>query len=517
MKHKISFLILITILVGSNICSQQVYFNNRYDLYSVGSWDAVDNCIEVADGYIVSGGTGHPLNYSWHVIAFTLLNTNGEIIWTKLLGDTLAQYYNGYPGSLIQLIDGNYCFGGGKRYFGDTIKDVAIICKLDQNLDTLWLKEYGNTDNIIDTVNIGNQVKELNNSDLILVGSQYYYGIISKHLLICTDSMGNKLWEKTYGSTGISLAYSVIQTTDGGFAIGGFWYVPGSTVYTGDPIVIKTDSLGNKEWQKNLGGPFQDSKGILCNSTNSNFAIASMYADSLVGIDHYYRRLHVSKCDIGGNMIWDKKYGESKTHNYLTNIRSLADGSFIISGLITTDFPHKSGWLMKLSADGDSLWYRLYDNLTGAMSENRLYDVIPTSDNGFLACGYVFPMQPDTGTQDAWVIKLDSMGCDTPGCATGVYIPIPQTVENEAFLLYPNPASSALNCRLQIASPAFGMADCRSSLFIYDMFGRKQEEIQITKGQKQVQIDVSSYSPGIYLAVLKNKKTILGQRKFVVR
>ena len=513
MKHKISFLILITILVGSNICSQQVYFNNRYDLYSVGSWDAVDNCIEVADGYIVSGGTGHPLNYSWHVIAFTLLNTNGEIIWTKLLGDTLAQYYNGYPGSLIQLIDGNYCFSGGKRYFGDTIKDVAIICKLNSEWDTLWLKEFGNRDNIIDTVNIGSQVKETTNNDLIIVGSQYYYGIISKHLLICTDSMGNKLWEKTYGNSGISLAYSVIQTTDGGFAIGGFWYVPGSTVNTGDPIVIKTDSLGNKEWEKNLGGPFKDNRALLCKGTDGSIIAGTMYADSMAGSPIHgdpYSRIYIVKLDNDGTIIWDKKYGESKTHNYLTNIRSLADGSFIISGLITTDFPHKSGWLMKLSADGDSLWYRLYDNLHGSMSENYLYDVIPTSDNGFLACGYVYPKLPDTGTQDAWVIKLDSMGCDTPGCATGVNIYAPRTIENEAFLLYPNPANSALNCRLQIA-------DCRSLLFIYDMFGRKQEEIQIPKGQKEVRIDVSAYSVGIYVAVLKNDKGVPGRRKFVVR
>jgi hypothetical protein len=144
------------------------------------------------------------------------------------------------------------------------------------------------------------------------------------------------------------------------------------------------------------------------------------------------------------------------------------------------------------------------------MSENHFKDVIPTSDNGFLACGYVFPMQPDTGNQDAWVIKLDSMGCDTPGCAIGVGIydaplPMPQA---SGLYFYPNPANHFVNIR-------YSISDIRYSIFIYDLYGRKQNEIIIPKGQEQTHIDVSAYPVGVYIAVLKDEKGVVARGKFV--
>jgi len=33
-----------------------------------------------------------------------------------------------------------------------------------------------------------------------------------------------------------------------------------------------------------------------------------------------------------------------------------------------------------------------------------LYNALETSDLGYLACGIVFPMPPDTGSQDGWVL-----------------------------------------------------------------------------------------------------------------
>ena len=76
--------------------------------------------------------------------------------------------------------------------------------------------------------------------------------------------------------------------------------------------------------------------------------------------------------------------------------------------------------------------------------------------------------------------------------------------------IFPNPANSEIHVR----SSFFGD---RSSVFIYDMFGRQQEEIQIPAGQDQVSIDISAYPAGIYIAVLKNEKGIVGRRKFVVK
>ena len=81
--------------------------------------------------------------------------------------------------------------------------------------------------------------------------------------------------------------------------------------------------------------------------------------------------------------------------------------------------------------------------------------------------------------------------------------------ESEVFVLYPNPASLQINCRLSIVG-------CRLSMFIYDMIGRRIEEIVVPDGQQEMTIDISSYFQGIYIAVLRDSKGIIARKKFVV-
>jgi len=51
---------------------------------------------------------------------------------------------------------------------------------------------------------------------------------------------------------------------------------------------------------------------------------------------------------------------------------------------------------------------------------------------------------------------------------------------------------------------------------IYDVFGREVAEIKVSERQDQVQINVESYPPGVYIAVLRDGGGFLGSGKFVV-
>ena len=83
-------------------------------------------------------------------------------------------------------------------------------------------------------------------------------------------------------------------------------------------------------------------------------------------------------------------------------------------------------------------------------------DIIPTSDTGIIACGFVIPALPDTGIQSAWVIKLDSIGCEWAGCDTTVGIEEHGGWEEEtgrpgdreksgSLVVFPNPTSGVLS------------------------------------------------------------------------
>ena len=64
--------------------------------------------------------------------------------------------------------------------------------------------------------------------------------------LVKTDASGIMLWNKTYGGTGADLAYALVQTSDGGFALAGYTYSFGAG--SSDFWLVKTDC----DWQRML-------------------------------------------------------------------------------------------------------------------------------------------------------------------------------------------------------------------------------------------------------------------------
>jgi hypothetical protein len=171
-----------------------------------------------------------------------------------------------------------------------------------------------------------------------------------------------------------------------------------------------------------LGGPIVDNRAMLCKAIDGTIIMGTTIADILIGGTSTKSRINVVKIDNEGNILWNKKYGQSSISNYLSNIRNLEDGSIICTGSVRAEIPWNAGWIMKLNSEGDSLWYRQYYLLSGESTYNRLRDVIQTSDSGYLACGYISPITPDTGIESAWVIKLDSIGCEWAGCDTTVSV-----------------------------------------------------------------------------------------------
>ncbi|MCK9401352.1 MAG: T9SS type A sorting domain-containing protein [Bacteroidales bacterium] len=490
------------------------------------TWSGASTLGEDENGYVIWGKTG--VN-----IGLIKLNHNGEQIWYKTWGDSIASWYVGYPGSLASINNEHY-LAGSKNYYSPIEYDVGLLMKLNSNWDTIWTKEFDmNMDADPDTSTLINQMDICNNGDLVFGGGIYKPSIGSKFLLIRTDTAGNLLWFKTYSYSKATIndGYSVIQTSDSGFAIGGFWYIPGSSSATGDPIIIKTDSMGNQEWIKNLGGPIVDNRAMLCKANDGNIIMGTTIADILIGGTSTKSRINIVKLDNEGDILWNKKYGESSISNYLSTIRSLDDGSVICTGSVRSEIPWNSGWILKLSSEGDSLWYRQYYLLSGESTYNRLRDIISTSDSGYLACGYISPISPDTGIQSAWVIKLDSIGCDSAGCDTTVGITEEQgsgeAGKQGGMEIWPNPAKEIVNCQLSIVD---SRSNC--SLMIYDIFGREVTANLISsprvgggreggadgreKGWQSWIVDVSSLPPGIYLAVVREGHMIERSAKFII-
>lgn len=109
---------------------------------------------------------------------------------------------------------------------------------------------------------------------------------------------------------------------------------------------------------------------------------------------------------------WDKTIG-GNSWDELNGLLTLPDG--VIAAGSSRSVSADLSWnflIVKLDFNGNVIWQRNY----GGNQDDRLWDIIPTSDGGFLAGGYSFSSangnksQPTRGDMDVWVMKLDAQG-----------------------------------------------------------------------------------------------------------
>ena len=515
--NKLLFFVLVLIIANNSYT--QTYFNFRFEYEQTGIWDGAKSAISLPDGYGIFGGTGTLGNYFWSRIGLMKIDFDGNNLFTKTYGDSISEYYFGNPGCLIQLSDTSFIAVGSKNtYLSNWVLQEALLIKFNKFFDTLFCKKYGDIISPVDTAYQFQQIK-LTGSNFIIAGGKMPYGLPTKAILIKTDDLGNVIYERSYGTGAYYEGHSVICTTDGGYAVGGFVWAPSPPPnYSGDPIIIKTDSAGNQVWMKNLGGPYPDNVAMLTNSIDGNIIIGTSYCDSIDGGGPHvegnsFRKIKIIKIDNSGTIIWNKKYGKSEYFKTLVNIRTNVDGSLIATGVtnLSKESSHKDiGWMLKTTADGDSLWYREYAICDADMSYNWLLDVIETPDNGYLACGVVYPSPPDTGSQDGWVIKVDSLGCEAPGeCWVGVK-PENKLITN-SFDIFPNPAGQQTNIQLRITN-----YELRIRIRLYDLFGREVKSVTLFPGQMDYRMDVSGLPAGLYMTIVASGDRIIGREKLVV-
>src|SRR5207248_1697389 len=93
------------------------------------------------------------------------------------------------------------------------------------------------------------------------------------------DSNGNKVWDKRFGGMNDDWLYSMQQTNDGGYILGGYSNSDSSGDKTEptrgdiDYWIVKIDSLGNKEWDKRFGGLNEDYLTSLQQTADGGFIL----------------------------------------------------------------------------------------------------------------------------------------------------------------------------------------------------------------------------------------------------
>ena len=142
------------------------------------------------------------------------------------------------------------------------------MVKTDANGNKEWDKTFGGSD-----WDLVESIQQTADGGYILVGYTWSYGAGNCDFwLIKTDSKGNRQWDRTFGGANSDIACSVQQTADGGYILAGYTWSYGA----GPPAfwLVKTDSDGNKEWNKTFGGTDDDRARSILQTVDGDYILA---------------------------------------------------------------------------------------------------------------------------------------------------------------------------------------------------------------------------------------------------
>ncbi len=488
--------------------SQPWYFNNLYNPNN--TWSAGLSITSHPSGYMACAISGDIYNY--YQICIQELSHDGTILYYKNYGQSGMDYYPGEDGSFKKDEQGRYFLFGSIDSFNYVVKGLFIY--FDSDGDTIFSKKY---ESIYTTRLAGRNCSKTRDNGFILTGDENISDSSGVDFyLIKIDSTGTEQWRKHHGMNIGDVPYSIIQTPDLGYAVGGLTFSGAQITY--DPLIIKTDSLGELEWMLNLGGDYKDDKAILCNTQDSCIMVITAYADSMYTPEHAYARVNLVKIDLEGNIIWNKKFGNSNPKNCVSNIKLISTGGFIACGYVKySDFLNPVGWMFNFDSNGDSLWYREYyyypDDPDYGI--NFLFDVSETTNNDFVSTGQAFTLSPPHNIQKMWVLKVDSIGCEIPNCWVGVEEDQetwgPGEEETRGGLkIFPNPASDLIT----ISFPDVTHTGQRE-IIIFNSLGAEVKRIRLMKGDEETQVDISELPAGIYFVVMMDNGKRIGEGKMV--
>jgi len=430
-------LALLFILLTATVQAQEIEWQNTIG----GNYtDQLYSIQQTTDGGYILGGwsesyiSGDKTENSFGGSDYWVvkLDSIGNIQWQNTIGGNSGDVLYSFQ----QTTDGGYILGGvsTSNISGDKTENSQgyidyWVVKLDASGNIQWQNTIGgNSDDYLtsiqQTTDGGYILGGWSNSNISgdkTENSQGYYD----YWVLKLDPTGNIQWQNTIGGSINDQLYSIQQTIDGGYILGGW----SNSNISGDKTensqgtdywVVKLDASGNIQWQNTIGGSFLDYLNCMQQTSDGGFILAGSSQsgisgdkteDSQGGSDYW-----VVKLDAFGNIQWQNSIG-GNSDDYLTSIQQTIDGGYILggysnSGISGDKTENYQGlydyWVVKLDATGNIQW----QNTIGGNSWDELISIQQTNDGGYILGGHSSSgisgdkTENSQGDYDYWVVKL---------------------------------------------------------------------------------------------------------------
>jgi len=419
------------------------------------SEDYIDSITETSDGgYVVVGysysttidlengiilkNSGYYLSRIGMIIKY---DADGKVKWAKEIGDENSNNKNKLT-EVIELSDGGYIAVGS---FSSTTIDLenevvlnnngssdGMIIKYSSSGEVEWAKEVGGTSGdslkkVVETTDGGYiavghfQSKTINLENEIVLNTSFHSAMIIKY-----DKERNAEWAKKIDgrSTGDSIN-SVIETSDGGYIIGGDF--SRNTIDLGngvvlknnlsdgsfDGIIVKYDTLGEVEWGKVIGGTSSDYIESVSETSDGGYIIGGSFQSKTINLENGIVLNNNGPADgmiIKFNKVpvpevvvkQAKEIGGGFRSDNINSIKKTKDGGYIVGGTFASaTIDLGNGFILKnngdtvssSSTDGMIIKYDINENVEwikviGGTKSEYIRSVTETRDGGYLVGGY---------------------------------------------------------------------------------------------------------------------------------
>ncbi len=382
-----------------NIQSSNEVFNKKLEeSFDRAYRDWIAKAQQTTDGGYIAIGVVESYGAGSRDAWLIKTDSNGNEDWNKTWG---REYCDGAIGGQ-QTSDGGYVLAGWGRWSPSWDTDFWLI-KTYSNGNEHWNKRYGSTGD--DT---GYFVQQTSDGGYIFTGITKSYSAGDWDVwLVKTDSNGDEEWNNSFGGS-LTDGGFVVRQVDDGYIITGWTDSYGAGMH--DVWLIKTNTMGDEVWDKTFGGAAKDSGHDVQQTSDGGYIIIG-YTSSYGDLD---RDIWLIKTDSNGNEEWNKTFEGADAYTYLEglgwssgmSVRQTNDGGLIILGITDIDYEDSllDIFLVKINANGEEVWNKTF----GGTSYDEGYWINETSDGGYIISGAT--MSYGTPTVDGWLIKTDSNG-----------------------------------------------------------------------------------------------------------
>jgi hypothetical protein len=449
-QHKIIFLLMCQASFAQSPLVKQWDFRFGGTVYDyVTCFQQTADGGYILAGYSTSGISGNKTQPCWGNLDYWIvkLDASGTMQWDKRFGGVDQDVLN----AVQQTSDGGYILGGysdsqangDKTQTSRGFNDYWIV-KTDSLGNKIWDKRYGGAND--DLLNALNQTAD---GGYILAG--YSGSGISgdktqanrgyhDYWIVRTDSIGTVLWDKDFGGTDYDFLTNLLITNDGGFLLGGSSSSPAGPDKTqnvwgaNDIWLVKTDSLGNKQWDTDYGGVDYDQVNSFCKTSDGGYMLGCYSASNISGnkTQNTWGQgdVWLLKITAAGVIQWDKDFGGTDAEDGIGSVFQDAGGGYIVisnsfSGISGDKTENNLGFAQAWIVSTDSLGNKRWDKTIFTDPEQKVYPMmIQTADGCYAVSEATYGDIAGDKTQANWDNTLSSTDfwiiryCDTAAITT---------------------------------------------------------------------------------------------------